>query len=81
MTPMTPTPKNVQIGWKVVQTQEVVEQGPNLKFIQGHRITAALTDGTTFSVFVPNAQYNPTTVKAMLSAQAQTVAAVQGLSG
>jgi hypothetical protein len=81
MTPSNPVPTNTKIGWTVVQQQEVTEQTAGGKFTRGVRITAQLSDGTPFSIFVPQAQYNQATVKTLLNAQAMVVANIQGLSG
>lgn len=50
-------------------------------FVQGMNVTAVLDDtGTTFTVFIPLAQYNPDTVRARLEERAAQVAGVHGIT-
>lgn len=63
-------------SWRVVtQTPQLVRLATG-GYSEGMRVTAQTPDGTTFSVDVPEAQYTPENVTAMLRAKAATVAAI-----
>ena len=70
-----------RIGWRVVSQVEQNNQAPTGRFVEGVKVTAALDDGTAFSVFIPKASYSATAVKNALMVRAQEVANIQGMSG
>ena len=72
----TPTPTPASVTGQIEQTQV----GANGTLVQGMTITFTTGTGTTGSVFVPLAQYNAATVKAMIAAQAAKIDAVAALT-
>lgn len=71
---------DIPARWKVVSQVPTTGQDSNGQFVRGRNVNYQLADGTTGSVFVPNASYTPDAVKAAIAADAATVAAIAGLT-
>lgn len=67
-------------AWTVISQVETMGIGPTGTAGSGVKVTFRTMDGTTGSVFVPDAQYNADTVKAAIIAKAATLAEVKGLT-
>lgn len=66
--------------WTVISQGETMGIGPSGTAGSGMKVTFRLDDGTTASVFVPDAQYTADNVKAAIAAKAATLASVKGLT-
>ena len=76
-TPTAPTPPTGH----VVSQVEVDGQNQAGQWVKGVNVTGVIdATGTTFTVFVPLAQYTPELVRQMLADRAAQVAAVHGLT-
>jgi hypothetical protein len=67
-------------AWTVISQSETMGIGPNGGAGSGVKVTFRLADGTTGSVFVPDAQYTAENVKAAISARVDVLTAVKGLA-
>lgn len=67
-------------AWVVTTQSETMGIGPNGLAGPGVRVGFQLADGTAASVFVPDSQYTPDNVKALIAARAATVTAIKGLA-
>lgn len=66
--------------WQVISQLEQTQIGTNSQLVKGMLVTFTTGLGNTGSVFVPDAQYTPSTVKAAIAAQAATLDAVSRLT-
>ena len=67
--------------WRVQSQLPTTVLDGNGNYVPGHRITVALARGTTFTVDVPNTQYNAERVTELINEKAATVEAIDGLTG
>jgi len=67
-------------AWSVISQAETMGIGPTGTAGSGVKVTFRLSDGTTGSVFVPDAQYTPEQVKAAITARVGAFQAVKGLT-
>lgn len=67
-------------AWRVTTQVETMGIGPSGQATRGVSVGFTLADGTAGSVFVPDAQYNPDTVRAAIQARAAAFGAVKGLT-
>lgn len=68
--------------WKVTGQVEMIQPVPGGIAQQGKKITVqVLANGSTFTVFVPDNEYNLENVQSVIAAAYANVAAVNGLSG
>lgn len=71
MSDVRPTRGNMpQTQWKVTAQQETTQAYPGQGIQKGVTVTFQLADGTTGSVFVPDAQYNADNVRAAIATRA-----------
>jgi hypothetical protein len=79
---MATMPSDTQTpAWRVTSQQESTQPGANGTYTKGVIVSFALVTGEQGSVFVPQTQYNPDNVRAMIAAKAATLAAVSALEG
>lgn len=64
--------------YRVVAQRQTSEFTYGGRLRQGIEVTFVISSGTEASVFVPDAQYTPDTVRALVQAKANTLAAVEG---
>lgn len=74
-------PNAADTGWTVMSQQEQVGTGPDGRATNGYRIQFKTGKEVVGSVFIPMNMYNPTNAKAAISAHAQQLDEVQGLTG
>jgi hypothetical protein len=67
-------------AWTVTTQSETMGIGPNGQATRGVSVGFKLADGTTASVFVPDAQYTPDAVRAAIAERAAAFGAVKGLT-
>lgn len=67
-------------AWSVTTQTETMGLGPNGLATKGVSVGFSTPDGTVGSVFVPEAQYNPDNVRALIVARVATLEAVKGLT-
>lgn len=78
---MPPTQGNApQVSWKVVSQQETVQASPQGGVTRGVTVTFTLANGTSGTVFVPDAMFNPNNVRAAIAAKAGLMAEVGNLT-
>ena len=69
------------LGWEVTGQQETTGMNDAGQFVPGVRVSFRLKDGAAGSVFVPEAQYSPDRVAALVAVRAAKMLAVSGLRG
>lgn len=67
--------------WRVVGQREEYRPGPTGAYVSGVVVQYQLPEGTTGSVFVPDSQYTPDVVRAMVDARAAVMAQIHVLEG
>lgn len=72
---------NSDPGWTVNGQQETTDLGPNGQFAHGFRVSFTTRAGHQGSVFVPDNQYAPDMVRALIAQRAQAMDAVGSLTG
>lgn len=80
---MSNTPSNqpaVMPTGTVVSVQDGQGQNDQGSWVRGKNVTFQLSSGPTGTVFVPDSQFNPDMVKAMVQDAAQRLAAVHNLT-
>jgi len=66
-------------AWTVISQSETMGIGPSGAAGSGVKVTFRLADGTTGSVFVPDAQFNAENVRAAITARVAVIESVKGL--
>lgn len=66
--------------WKFDNQVETIQPSPTGGVTSGFKVTFITGDGHSGSVFVPDAQYDPATVKALIDAKVAIMAQVARLS-
>ena len=69
------------IGWRITQQTPGMGRMANGPYVQGVNIMFALDNGLSGTVFVPNDQYNPQTVRDAIQIAAQRMNEIHQLSG
>lgn len=72
---------NAEPTWTIVGQAEDFRQDERGNFVQGFVVTFRTASGATGTVFVPADRYTVDEVRQRVSAMAQTVQAVAGLTG
>ena len=67
-------------AWTVISQVETMGIGPTGTAGSGVKVSFRTIDGTTASVFVPDAQYTADNVKSAIAARVATLAEVKGLT-
>lgn len=67
--------------WQVTGQTEYTQVNPTGQPVAGMKVLFTTGKGHSGSVFVPLAQYNPTTVRGLINTQAATLDAVGSLTG
>lgn len=67
--------------YAVTSQQETVDLAANGSYLTGVRVSFRTRSGALGSVFVPNDQYDPETVKRALAAKAEAMEAVHNSGG
>lgn len=67
-------------AWSVISQAETMGIGPTGTAGSGVKVTFRLADGTTGSVFVPDAQFNAENVRAAITARVGVLESVKGLA-
>ena len=70
-----------QVTWSVTSQQEVTRADPTGRFVPGVLVGFRTTAGVDGTVFVPDSQFTPETVRAMVQARVQRLSAVGALQG
>lgn len=68
-------------AWTVISQREDFQAGPSGNLTAGVVVTFTTASGITGSVFVPNADYQPEKVRALIAARAASMEAVHKLTG
>lgn len=77
---ITPAPPAMP-AWSVVGQTETIQPSPTGSgVVSGVQVSYTTTDGHTGTVFVPDTQYNPDTVRQLINARVALVSQVGRLS-
>ena len=68
-------------SWQITGQREDYRPGPTGAFVSGVVVTFSIPSGASGSVFVPDAQYSPASVRALVDARAAAMEAVAGMTG
>jgi hypothetical protein len=74
-------PDNGAPAWTITAQREDYQVAPNGQLGAGVIVAFTTVSGITGSVFVPNADYNPAKVRALVDARAMAMEAVHKLTG
>lgn len=69
------------MAWKVTGQQETNRTSTTGQFVSGMLVSFQTDSGHAGSVFVPDSQYKPDIVKAMIAARVAQLDSVQSLEG
>lgn len=67
--------------WSVTAQQQQTAQDSTGNYVAGVKVTFVTGSGLSGSVFVPESQYNAETVRAMVAARVEAMAAIAALNG
>lgn len=79
--PASRPPSAPLTGWKVTDQVQTTEADPRGGAARGYRIHFTTGKGVASSVFVSEARYNASNVRAAVAAQAAVIDEVHGLQG
>lgn len=69
------------LKWTITNTVPTMGIGPDGKPAKGQDVSYQLETGDSGVIFVPDSQFNPTQVGALVSAHATNLVAIKGLTG
>lgn len=75
-----PVPMGAPPRWRVTGQNPATRQAQGGRFVDGMAVHFITATGTAGTVFVPDAQYNPTTVRDLIDGKARQITDVGSLS-
>lgn len=79
MPAIQPYNEGAGVAWRVINVQDGQGQDATGRYVNGKTVTYQLASGHSGTVFVPNGQADPDTVRAMVQQEAANLAAIANL--